>query len=70
MIIENPARPEIQLVFLRAHLRLLAVGMKNSRLSGTELLRKVSAITGRAYRRGEYQIAIEDCNQILGGKNV
>jgi hypothetical protein len=31
-------------------------------MSGTTLLGKVSALTGRTYKRGQYQTAIDDLN--------
>lgn len=40
-MIEEPAGTHAQLIFLRMHLRALLVGMKNSRLSQTEILAKV-----------------------------
>ena len=39
--------------------------MKNSRFSGTQILAKASEVTGRAYKRGQYQVAIEDLNNII-----
>ena len=58
-------QPKIAALFLRAHLKLLAAGMKNSRFSGTQILAKASEVTGRAYKRGQYQVAIEDLNNII-----
>ena len=55
----------IQAIFLRAHLRMLAAGMKNSRLSGTQILKAVSQITGHVYKRGQYAIALEDLQRII-----
>ena len=53
------------LIVLRGHLKLLAVGLKNSRLSGTEILAKVTAITGTSYKRGQYRRAIAEINELL-----
>ena len=50
----------MQAVFLRGHLRLLSIGMKNSQLSGKQILDKASAITGVTYKRGQYDQAVED----------
>lgn len=55
----------MQLIFLRAHLRMLAAGMKNSRLSGTAILKLVSAHTGRDYKRGQYARALADVQELL-----
>jgi hypothetical protein len=48
-VIENPARPEVQAIFLKAHLKLAKVGMRHSTLTKTDLLRKASAVTGKKY---------------------
>ena len=58
-------QPKIAALFLRAHLKLLAAGMKNSRFSGTQILAKASEVTGRAYKRGQYQVAIDDLNALI-----
>jgi hypothetical protein len=60
--ITNPADPMVQAKFLKIHLKLMAKGLKHSRMSGTTLLGKVSALTGRTYKRGQYQTAIDDLN--------
>ena len=60
--ITNPADPTTQALFLKLHLKLMAKGLKHSRMSGTTLLGKVSALTGRTYKRGQYQTAIDDLN--------
>lgn len=61
-LITNPADPLVQARFLKIHLKLMAKGLKHSRMSGTTLLGKVSALTGRTYKRGQYQTAIDDLN--------
>jgi hypothetical protein len=63
--ITNPADPMVQAIFLRVHLGLLAKGLKNSQLSGIQILAAASALTGRKYKRGQYQRAIEDLNNKL-----
>jgi len=64
--IDNPTEnPRIAAVFLRAHLRMLAAGMRNSQLSGSTILRKATAVTGNTYKRGQYAQAIDDLNAIL-----
>jgi hypothetical protein len=50
----------IQAVFLKAHLLLMSAGMKNSQISGKEMLAKVTNITGKTYKRGQYGIARKD----------
>lgn len=60
--ITNPADPTTQALFLKLHLKLMAKGLKHSKMSGTTLLGKVSALTGRTYKRGQYQTAIDDLN--------
>lgn len=61
-LITNPADPMVQAKFLKIHLKLMAKGLKHSKMSGTTLLGKVSALTGRTYKRGQYQLAIDDLN--------
>jgi len=61
-LITNPADPLVQAKFLKIHLKLMAKGLKHSKMSGTTLLGKVSALTGRTYKRGQYQTAIDDLN--------
>tara|TARA_R100001015_G_C4445519_1_gene37549 strand:- start:49 stop:258 length:210 start_codon:yes stop_codon:yes gene_type:complete len=60
MLIENPGRPEVQATFLIYHLKLMQLGMKHSRLSGTKMLQRASNITGHKYKRGQYVKAIAD----------
>ena len=50
----------ITAIFLKAHLKMLALGMKNSRYSGTTILKATSGITGKPYKRGQYQLALND----------
>lgn len=50
----------ISAIFLKAHLKMLSVGMTNSRYSGIAILKKASAITGKPYKRGQYEIALND----------
>jgi len=64
-MIEDPSAQRMMAAFLRAHLKLLAAGMKNSRFSGTQILAKASKVTGRAYKRGQYNLAINDLNNII-----
>lgn len=56
----GPNDPIVQAIFLRSHLKLMAAGLKNSRISGTQMLAKATALTGRKYNRGQYHLAIQD----------
>ena len=47
-------------IWLKPHLKLMSVGMKHSRMSGKDVLSKASAITGVAYKRGQYDLALKD----------
>lgn len=71
--VTNPDDARVRAIFLRLHLKmhlkLGAKGLKNSRMSGTTLLGKVSALTGRKYKRGQYQLAIEDLNNLTETHN-
>jgi hypothetical protein len=55
----------LQAVFLKGHLKLLAAGMKNSTMSGTTILAKTSRITGKTYKRGQYEQARKDLEEML-----
>lgn len=63
--IENPARPEVQAAFLKSHLKLMRVGMTNSRITKTQMLEKASAITGVRYTFKSIDKAIADLQQIV-----
>lgn len=52
-------------VVLRGHLRMLDAGMKNSRLSGKQILAKASELTGTTYKRGQYTAALTDLNTLI-----
>jgi hypothetical protein len=67
--ITNPADPMVQARFLLAHLSLLSKGLKNSRMTGTQVLARVSALTGRTYKRGQYKLATEDLNKLKEQNN-
>jgi hypothetical protein len=53
-----------QAATLAAHCKMLAAGMRNSRLSGTAILAKVTQLTGQKYKRGQYKAAIADLTKI------
>jgi hypothetical protein len=46
---------------------MLALGMKHSRMSGRDILLRASALTGKPYKRGQYDAAIADLNVIIHG---
>jgi len=52
-------------VFLKPHLKLLSVGMKNSQFSARQLLDKATAITGKKYKRGQYDLAVQDLQSVI-----
>lgn len=52
-------------VALRGHLRLMALGMRNSAITKTEMLAKATAVTGKPYKRGQFDDAIADINKWL-----
>lgn len=56
---------EIYLIILRANLSLMSKGMRHSRISYTKMLSLASAITGKKYKRGGFDAAISDINQLL-----
>lgn len=64
----DPQDPEqfkrFQVIMLKPHLRLLAMGMKNSQFTGQQILDKVSALTGKPYKRGQYKQALKDLEDV------
>ena len=64
-VITELARPEVQAIFLKAHLKLQRVGMKHSTLTKTDLLRKASAVTGKKYTGKTIDVAIADLQAIV-----
>lgn len=52
-------------IFLKGHLKLMAVGMKNSHFTGTEMLAKATKITGKSYKRGAYMEAATDLQVLI-----
>jgi len=66
ILILNPARDEVQAAFLKAHLKLVKIGMTPPRgTNKTKLLSKAGAITGVKYKRGQYDAAIADLQVIV-----
>ena len=56
----NPQDPKFQAIILKAHLKLLASGMTNSRHSGKQILEAASRLTKNKYKRGQYKQALAD----------
>ena len=69
MIEVDLTKPEVQLILLRSHLRLHAVGMRHSRMAGKDVLARVGLILGKTYKRGQYNQAIRDINSFLTPPN-
>lgn len=67
MTVLDPTGAAFRAVFIRAHLRMLAAGMKNSQISGEEILARATGLTKKKYRRREYQTAIRDLTEIIEG---
>ena len=61
----DPRQPGVQAAFLKAHLRMLSIGLKHSRMPAATILLKASALTGKPYKRGQYDAAIADLNAII-----
>tara|TARA_E500000305_G_C3807059_1_gene136696 strand:+ start:40 stop:234 length:195 start_codon:yes stop_codon:yes gene_type:complete len=52
--------PKVQAIFLKGHLKLMSLGMKNSKMSGKQMLALATNITGQNYKRGQYIKALQD----------
>ncbi len=52
-------------IYLKAHLKLHAKGMRHSRLTGKDLLNLATIITLKKYPRGSYLKAVEDLDIFL-----
>ena len=52
--------PKVQAIFLKGHLKLMSLGMKNSKMSGKQMLASATNITGQNYKRGQYIKALQD----------
>ena len=63
--IDNPNTNKVKAVFLKAHLRMLSVGMKNSQFSGKDILTAASQISGKKYKRGAYKDALKDMQSVI-----
>jgi hypothetical protein len=62
--IKNPTDPRVQAIFLKAHLKMLSMGLKGHN-SGITILAAASKITGEAYKRGQYTAALQDIEALL-----
>lgn len=65
-IVTDPARPTVQAIFLKAHLKLMKVGMKNSRVSQRGMLDKAADLTGKKYPNSKsgLDVAIADLEEL------
>lgn len=60
LTITNTTPPKVRRAVLKAHLKMHAAGMKHSKMTGAELLAMVTDMTGKTYKRGQYETAIAD----------
>ncbi|CAB4190400.1 hypothetical protein UFOVP1202_51 [uncultured Caudovirales phage] len=69
--LHTPRDPKVQAIFLRAHLRLISVGMTPPRgMTKGDILSKAGNITGNAYKRGEYAQAVKDLTLFIDTQNL
>ena len=60
-VIENPGRPEVQAIFVKAALKMGRIGLKTARhLTKTKRMAKAGEIRGVKYKRNESDKANED----------
>lgn len=52
-------------IFLKGHLKLMSLGMKNTSFTTREIFIKAYAITGTAYKRGQYDRAVDDLQSLI-----
>jgi len=65
-MITDTTAPRVQAIFLRGHLRLLAVGLQPPRgVRKGDILKKAGAITGVTYARTGYMDAATDLTEYL-----
>lgn len=57
-----------QAIYVRAHCRVMAVGMHHSRISKTRMLEIAGNITGKSYKRGQHAQAAEDLTAYIEGE--
>lgn len=61
--IVNPDSKTIA-IFLKAHLKMIACGLKPRGRKG-DYLKKASELTGKRYKRGEYLAAVKDLEEFI-----
>ena len=65
-MITDTTSNRVQAIFLKGHLRLLAVGLQPPRsVRKGDILKKASAITGVTYARTAYLDAVSDLQSFL-----
>lgn len=50
----DPLDPITQAIFLKPHVRLMALGLRHSRLTKGQILDKTERVTGKTYPRGRH----------------
>lgn len=63
--ITEPSAPRFQAILIKGHLKLMSKGLTHSSISKTQMLKNASNITGKTYKRGQYEAAINDLNEII-----
>ena len=58
----------LQAIFLKGHCKLVAAGMAPPRgVRKSDILKKAGAITGKTYKRGQYEQAAADLKEFIDG---
>lgn len=69
--INDPRDPHIQAIFVRGHLRCVAAGMQpRAPMTRGGLLDLAASLTGKGYKRGEYQAAIDDLTTFINSAKM
>lgn len=63
--ITNPTENRAQAIFLKGHCRMHAAGMRARGVSATQVLKLAGEITGKKYKRGQFQEAANDLQSFL-----
>ena len=64
--IDNPLQNNrFQVTIIRGHLRCMAKGMTHSKINKTAVLAAAGRITGKKYKRGQYDLAANDLTKWL-----
>lgn len=69
-MITDPKASRFQMVLIRSHLKLMDKGLRHSKLSPTKALKTASELTGKPYKRGQFQLAISDLTNAIEGTAV